>query len=342
MKSLYREAAELCRAKIPFACASIISQDGSTPRSTGSKMLITADGIAATIGGGGMEGSVIKTARERVLKDCRPTVLFYDMSASEAAASDFICGGRCEVLIFYGEEKFLPVFEAADEALNSGVPAWLCYVMDSREGTETPFSLCININSEKLVGEFEGEAGFPRELLLSPLRTSVHGDFVDGVRFIADAVGSAPMLYIFGGGHVSRETARIAAGVGFNVTVIDDREEYANRERFPDCRCIVADFENMPDIPVDENSYLVIMTRGHSFDREVLKWALKKDARYVGMIGSKSKRDTTYKKLEQEGYSMEKMLAVRCPIGLTIGAETPAEIAVSIMAEIIAERRMKR
>lgn len=342
MNSLYRQAAELCRTKTPFACATIISQDGSTPRSAGSKMLVTADGIVATIGGGGMEGSVIKAAREQVLADRKPVVLFYDMSAKEAANADFICGGRCEVLIFYGHEDFLPVFEAADEALNGGIPAWLCYIIDSREQAEVPFSMCVNLNGEKLVGEVEENPHFSRNMLLSPLRTSVHGDYVDGVRYISQDVGSAPVLYIFGGGHVSKEVARLAVGVGFNVTVIDDREEYANNTRFPDCRCMVVDFNNMPDIQVDESSYLIIMTRGHSFDREVLKWALKKDVRYLGMIGSKSKRDTTYKKLEQEGFSMEKMLAVKCPIGLTIGAETPAEIAVSIMAEIIAERRSKR
>jgi xanthine dehydrogenase accessory factor len=139
---------------------------------------------------------------------------------------------------------------------------------------------------------------------------------------------------------VSQEVAKLAVGTGFNVTVVDDRAEYANASRFPDCRCVVVeDFTKLPDFPVDESSYVIIMTRGHSYDRDVLRWALGKSPRYLGRIGSRSKRDATYKALEKEGFSMEKMLAVKCPVGLPINAETPAEIAVSIMAEVIAERR---
>ncbi|MBP5166689.1 MAG: XdhC family protein [Oscillospiraceae bacterium] len=341
MISVYAKAAELCRAGVPFVYAAIISQDGSTPRSTGSKMLITADTIFDTIGGGGMEGSVISNAREKVLSDGKPMILSYDMTSEEAASADFICGGRCDILLFRGEDEYLSVFEEAASACSDGVPAWLFYIIDEDGVSGRPFSLCLNVDCRRLVGEYDGLNAFPRDILLSPLRTAVHGDHIDGVRYIADSVGSAPMMYIFGGGHVSKEVAKIAVGVGFSVTIVDDREEFANNERFPDCRCAVVDFKNMPDFPVDEKSYVVIMTRGHAFDREVLKWALGKELRYLGMIGSSSKRDSTYKLLETQGYSMEKMLRVKCPIGLSIGAETPAEIAVSIMAEIIQVHRSR-
>ena len=341
MSSVFAKAAGLCRDGVPFVYAAIISQDGSTPRSAGSKMLITADGIFDTIGGGGMEGSVIANAREKVLRDGRPMILSYDMSSEEAATADFICGGRCDILLFRGEKEYLDVFEEAASAFAGGVPAWLFYIIDEAGVSGRPFSLCLNVDCRGLVGEYKGLDAFPRDILLSPLRTAVHGDHVDGVRYIADSVESAPMMYLFGGGHVSKEVAKLAVGVGFSVTVIDDREEFANSERFPDCRCAVVDFRNMPDFPADEKSYVIIMTRGHAFDREVLKWALGKELRYLGMIGSSSKRDSTYKLLESQGYPMEKMLKVKCPIGLTIGAETPAEIAVSIMAEVIQVRRSK-
>ncbi len=340
MNSLYSQAASLCAANTPFVWASIISQDGSTPRSAGAQMIIREDAIIATIGGGAMEGGVIKAARESVMKDRRPMILDYDLSPSEAAASDFICGGRCRILLAYMEPGFRPVFEAAAEAESRGIPAWLYYILDDRENAIKPFSLAINVNSERLVGDFEGAPGLSRDMLLSPVRASIHGDSAEGIRCFADDVGSAPKLYLLGGGHVSQEVAKLAVGTGFSVTVVDDRAEYASAARFPDCRCIVVeDFARLPDLPVDENSYVIIMTRGHAYDRDALRWALGKNPRYLGMIGSRSKRDATYKALEKEGFPMERMLAVKCPIGLPINAETPAEIAVSIMAEVIAERR---
>ncbi len=342
MNSIYTKAASLCAENKPFVWASIISQDGSTPRSAGTKMLVMDEDIFATVGGGAMEGNVIKTAREKVMKDRLPLILNYDLGSTEAARSDFICGGCCEILLAYIEPSFKPVFEAAAEAEEAGLPAWLFYIIDENKNAAKPFSLCINVNCQRLVGDYEGDSHFKRDMLLSPVRVAIHGDSTEGLRYIVDDVGSAPKIYLFGGGHVSRELARLAVGAGFNVIVIDDRDEYANNIRFPDCRCVVIDdFTKLPDFPVDANSYVVIMTRGHSFDRDVLRWALNKESRYLGMIGSRSKRDTLYKALEKEGYSMAKMLNVKCPIGLTINAETPAEIAISIMAEIIAERRKK-
>ncbi|NMA38195.1 MAG: XdhC family protein [Papillibacter sp.] len=342
MNSIYLKAASLCAENKPFVWASIISQDGSTPRSAGTKMLVMEDDIYATVGGGAMEGNVIKTAREKVMKDRRPLILNYDLGATEAARTDFICGGCCEILLAYIEPDFRPVFEAAAEAEEKGLPAWLFYIIDENQDSTKPFSLCVNVDCQKLVGEYEGNSHFKRDMLLSPVRVAIHGDSADGIRYLVDDVGSAPKIFLFGGGHVSKELARLAVGAGFNVTVIDDREDYANTVRFPDCRCVVIDdFKNLPEFPVDENSYVVIMTRGHSYDRDVLRWALKHKYRYLGMIGSRSKRDTVYKALEKEGFSMAKMQQVKCPIGLTINAETPAEIAISIMAEIIAERRKK-
>lgn len=340
MKSVFAEAAALCAAGEPFVWASIISQDGSTPRSAGSKMLILRDRIVATIGGGGMEGEVIAEARSKVLADQLPRIYRYDMSGAEASSLGLICGGVCEVLLAYMEPDFQPVFQAAAQAELDGVPAWLFYILDERPGCEFPFRLCVNVGCQKLVGKFEGNAKFARDMLLSPIRVAVHGDGADGVRYLVEDVGSAPRMFLFGAGHVSCEVARIAVGCGFNVVVVDDRADFCNQTRFPDCECIVTpDLANLPSLPVDANSYVVIMTRGHAFDRDVLRWALGRKPFYLGMIGSKSKRDTLYQKLNQEGYPMAQLLAVKCPIGLSIHAETPAEIAVSVMAEIIAQRR---
>ena len=343
MNSIFSEAAALCAKGIPFVWATIISQDGSTPRSSGSKMLVLADSIVATIGGGGMEASVIREARDYVLKDWKPRILRYDMSASGSADADLICGGVCEVLLAGIEPAMQNVFEAAAEAETVGIPAWLFYVLDTRPDSALPFQLCANVNCERVVGSFRGSTKVVRDMLKNPIRLAIHGDGDENLRYIVEDVSSAPRMYLFGAGHVSCEVAKLALTVGFNVTVVDDRADFCNPDRFPDCDCIVIDsFEQMPDFPVDGNSYVIIMTRGHAYDKEVLRWALGKPHFYLGMIGSKTKRDKLYQALMEEGTAAETLVAVHCPIGLSIFAETPAEIAVSVIAEIIAERRKER
>ena len=149
-----------------------------------------------------------------------------------------------------------------------------------------------------------------------------------------------PVLYIFGGGHVSIALANAAHTAGFAIGVIDDRESFANPERFPMAREIHASFdEAFEKIKPSASTYLVIVTRGHKDDMRVLRWAVGTLPRYIGMIGSKRKVLSVYRALEKEGFPADKFDAVRAPVGLEIGALTPEEIAVSITAELIAVRR---
>jgi len=149
------------------------------------------------------------------------------------------------------------------------------------------------------------------------------------------------LLYIFGAGHVAYNLYKVATIAGFEVAVIDDRESYANRERFPDAREVIAgDFDAVTArLNPPEGSYIVIVTRGHRDDMRILRWAVDARARYLGMIGSKRKTISIYKELEKEGIPAEKFANVHAPVGLEIGAVTPEEIAVAIVAEMIAERR---
>jgi len=149
------------------------------------------------------------------------------------------------------------------------------------------------------------------------------------------------LLYIFGAGHVSVNLYRVARGADFDVTVIDDREAFASRQRFPDAKEVIAeDFEQaLSRITPTENSYIVIVTRGHRDDMRVLRWAVQTRARYVGMIGSKRKTITIFRELVKEGLAPELFDRVHAPVGLDIGAITPEEIAVAITAELIAVRR---
>ena len=146
-----------------------------------------------------------------------------------------------------------------------------------------------------------------------------------------------PALIIFGGGHISFFLARIGKMVDFRVTIIDDRSEFANAERFPEAdEIIVADMAAIKDrLNINSSSYIVIVTRGHQKDTSVLEWAVTTPAAYIGMIGSKRKIHMAFEFLKTKGITQEQLDRVHSPIGLPIGAETPEEIAVAIMAEII-------
>ena len=148
-------------------------------------------------------------------------------------------------------------------------------------------------------------------------------------------------LYIFGAGHVATSLYTVARVVGFDITIVDDRDAYANRERFPEAQRVIAeDFEKaMAQLEPSETSYIVIATRGHRDDMRVLRWAVQTPARYVGMIGSKRKTIGIFEELKKEGVPAHLFERVHAPIGLDIGAITPEEIAISITAELIASRR---
>lgn len=150
-----------------------------------------------------------------------------------------------------------------------------------------------------------------------------------------------PRVFIFGGGHISQFVSRISAMVGFQVAVVDDRPQFANKDRFPEAQEVIAEEFPLalPKLKMNKSIYVVIVTRGHAYDQDVLEWAVGTDARYIGMIGSRKKIQTVYKNLEEKGIPREKFQRVHAPIGLNIGGVTPEEIAVSIVAEMIEERR---
>src|SRR5213082_762933 len=149
-----------------------------------------------------------------------------------------------------------------------------------------------------------------------------------------------PMLYLFGGGHVSMAVAKAASAAGFGIGVVDDREAFANKERFPMAHEIHTSYEDaFEKIRPNASSYVVIVTRGHKEDMRVLAWAVRTEARYVGMIGSKRKVLSVYQALEIEGYRAEEFGRVYAPMGLEVGALSPEEIAISVVAELVAVRR---
>lgn len=159
-----------------------------------------------------------------------------------------------------------------------------------------------------------------------------------------EAIIPQPRAFIFGAGHVSKSLSKVATLAGFGTTVIDDREQFANRDRFPEAEEVQAgEYEEIfPKLEVNSSSYLIIVTRGHRDDMRVLKWAIQTPARYVSMIGSKRKVLGVMKELEKEGIPRAAFDKLHAPMGLDIGAISPEEIAVSVVAEMIAVRRQSQ
>lgn len=163
------------------------------------------------------------------------------------------------------------------------------------------------------------------------------------MEIFVEPIEPSPALYIFGAGHVGQFVARVAHDAGFQVHVVDDREKFANRERFPEIAEVIVD-----DIPtwlekttLPSTAYAVIVTRGHRHDLDALRALAPRNLRYLGLIGSRAKVKRIYDVLVEDGVSIDKLAHVHAPIGLDIGAVTPQEIAVAIVAELIAVRRSK-
>ena len=190
----------------------------------------------------------------------------------------------------------------------------------------------------------------PKSLLTSINQARSHASVVNiieyqGKSYLLSRFINSGTVYLLGAGHVAACTSEAAASVGFRIVVIDDRLEFANRERFPsaDVIKVLPSFSGcFQDEKIDADAYLVIVTRGHFHDMEVLDQALQTNAGYIGMIGSRKKRDLIYSKLLERGVTKTQLQRVHCPIGIAIEADTPEEIAVSIVAELIHERAIGR
>jgi len=339
-ESVLAEVAALQRAGARGVLATPLSSTGSVPLSAHSKLLLREDGsIAGTIGGGPLELRAPGAARD-VLTSGEAQILQFDLDQDEAAESGMICGGECTVLL----EPVSPgraedVYAAVARAEKEQKPVVFITLLPSPAG------------SEKLVflpnGALIGEAG--DQQLLDVITETAKETLVAGrPRLIErpllahfDPIVPHPTVCIFGAGHVAIPLAHLAGLVGFRVVVTDDREEFANRKRFPHAgNVVVASVSDaFASLSVGDDSYVIAVTRGHAMDEEVVANALSTPAHYIGMIGSKRKVAAVFDRLRQRGFSDEDLARVHAPIGLDIGADTVEEIAVSIVAELIAVRR---
>jgi xanthine dehydrogenase accessory factor len=321
-----------------FAWVTVLGTIGSSPRHSGATMLVKADGsITGTIGGGPLEGSIIERAREALRTGRSLTERF------ESAALGMACGGGGIVLIEPVDHSLTTVqelFRALTGLLDQGRRGWLVTVVAEEDDGGASVRRCLVQADGSVTGDPVCE---PESLQVLAKRGGTYDRIVAGdpARTYVEQIGVRGSAYVFGAGHCGEKLVPVLSGLGFFTVIVDDRPEFASRERFPAAdRIVVPDsFDGVVGtLPIDEDSYLVIVTRGHSHDTSVLAQALRTKAHYVGMIGSKKKVAGAFRALAEEGFSPADLARVHAPIGLSIGAETPEEIAVSIAAQLIQVR----
>ncbi len=336
--------------------ATIVRQWGSAPRSVGTHCLVRPDGeILGTIGGGVLEADVIEAAR-RALNEGAAELHHFRLMGRDAAQSEMICGGDVDVYLEpldpadQGGAGFLArSSEALARVAARGESALMATLVSPGAMPGLAGRRLLWTQGEGTIGAEDGPPEVWGELLshIGELSQGFQPCLWPGARvlpgqeiFFLEPIFNRPVVYICGGGHISLCLAPLLKTVGFGVSVIDDRPEYANQRRFPMADEVwVRDFRRVFEgLAMGPLAYVVIVTRGHLYDKEVLAQALERPAAYVGMIGSRRKRDLIYQALERQGISPERLARVHSPIGLAIGAETPEEIAVSIVAELIAAR----
>jgi xanthine dehydrogenase accessory factor len=315
----------------------VIQSAGSTPRGAGAQMAVFSDGASTgTIGGGAVEYESQQLATEYLRKK-ESAIKDFFLHPNDAADLGMICGGDITVYFQYlAPSKELSHFlEYIIEQCKSGKDIWLLTAIDDQGGWSmgTVNEACQTLAcygdieipepDPDLLGYYcELQTGGACHLFIQPLKASGH-------------------VYVFGGGHVSQYLIPFLDMVFFPCTVVDDSGQFANRERFPLAQDIViAPFEQVFEhLQVDSDDYIVIVTRGHTFDYNVLAQSLKTNARYIGMIGSRKKNDAVFQKLIlEDGFTVTDLRRVNAPIGLPIGGETPEEIALSIAAQLVQVR----
>lgn len=338
MEKVISKAVELLNENKSFVVATIVSDDnGGSPRTTGSKMIVMPDrSIFATIGGGSLEAMAINKAMD-VFETKKHLLYTFNMTNKDASVADMVCGGIIDIYLDYidaNDPLNRQIFEAAEKAQIEGKKAWFVHLIGE---DKRYFNF---VQDGVIIGD--APENMHAQLKVPAFGLHMHPELTGDMKVYAEPVHSLNTAYIYGAGHVSQKIAEVLNMIGFVTIVIDDRADFANKDRFPNSKIVLLDdMKVIPPMDIDQNSYCIIVTRGHQHDRFALEAALQYDCAYIGMIGSKPKNAVVYQYLREKGYPQERLDFVHAPIGLSIGSETPAEIAVSIAAEII-EVKSKR
>ena len=304
----------------------VIASSGATPRGAGARMLVGKQGrICGTIGGGAVEYRSEQIAA-KVLAEKTSLGHDFTLTKDDVQNLGMICGGACNVFFHYipaGDEHTIMLCEEAEEQFRKGNALWLL----------------TNVGENGQMGLYAPDLGYWGILVSDELKLSRHPERTGNI--FAEQINVSGKVYIFGGGHVAQELVPVLSHVGFRCVVMDDREEFTRSELFPGAEEVICgDLNNLGDyMTIGQDDYVCVMTRGHSHDTLVQAQVLKCRPTYCGVIGSPHKAAGVRKTLKEEyGLAEEELDLVTTPIGLPIKGETPAEIAISIAAQMILHR----
>ena len=347
MQDVFHEAVNLLEKDEQLVMATVIRTKGSTPQKPGAKLLVRKDGTGVgTLGGGCVEGDIWYAASQLMRRGGDAQYREYELNEDLAAEDGLVCGGTMFFLIdpVYRPAQYLDIAKEVDEAYEGGPSVALASLIRTSNGRGS-------IGSKLFIredGSTEGSLGDLRldhdaVMRARNLMAMGRNEYViteEGVEYFIEAYTTPPQLVICGGGHVSRALASHAKPLGFRLFITDDREEFANPQRFPEADIVVGEKpeDALKKLPINANSFIVVATRGHRFDNVALAAAAETPARYVGLMGSKRKTILIYEDLVRMGLNEERLREIRSPIGLDIHARTPEEIAISIMGEILMYR----
>lgn len=310
----------------------ITRSSGSAPRTSGARMMVQRSGrLTGSVGGGAVEGACQEKAARMLAEGIDYEELAFNLTALAAADEGMVCGGNVTVLLIRVEPSQCEMFVQLRNAYAKG--GQVMFITQLPVGNKPPvITFCAD--------SFDG--GLPPALVTELLRKPRRQPFAveyESREYFVEPLLHPGTVHLIGAGHVAQATAVCADFAGFEVVVKDDRQDFANKSRYPQAKEVVvlSSFEDCLG-KLGDDDYLIIVTRGHMYDRDVLAQALKTDAGYIGMIGSSRKRDGVYRSLLDSGFTEEDLKRVHCPIGLSIGADTPEEIGVSIVGELISHR----
>ena len=318
------------------ALASLVWSSGSIPMSDRAKMLVLSDGkIIGTIGGGCLEAEILAAGRQ-VLESGEPVDTRYTMTEKKAGESGLNCGGTVRVFTeLIPDDQTWDLFRRVGTARQK---RQLCLFATRLDGAGKAF-----YGPEGWCGDLGGISPDLLDGHWSENDSGGRGKIVEinGSEVFLEPFPPKTRLYVFGGGHVGGQVGQLAAQVGFEVHIIDDRPAFAAPHRHPHVHgCKVLGMENaFEQLEVDSQTFIVAATRGHQHDEIVVEQAIRTPASYVGMLGSERKKMVLWGRMLERGADPERLKAVYAPVGLNIGADTPEEIAVSVVAELIQIRR---
>lgn len=343
MKNLFNTMCEQLAAGKPVALVTIIAGSGSTPRGSGARMLVGHEGrLCGTIGGGAIEHRAEALATEAIDAGLSYTKSFA-LRPGEVEDLGMICGGAVNVYIQFIAPKPDSVEFARRVSgmfsLNEDI--WL--MIDITDSSEWEMALYARASGLFTLGHGSFFERLDRCAMASLLVYSATERDIDGRRIYSELLASAGRAVIFGGGHIGQELVPVLAHLDFRCVVYDDRDNFTRPGLFPKAHGIIrGSFSDIGShIELTKDDYIIVATRGHAGDYEVLSHVLKGDAAYFGCIGSRKKVAEVSRRLRGEGITQEAIDKVHMPIGLPIQAKTPAEIAVSIAAELVNARAAK-